>query len=142
MMERIEVISAVHPRHYAADPDSITLDVRFTNLPEPVQFTARKDDPMEHGRELYSRAVFGEFGDIEVLPLPPPTEAEQQARLNALLKQAANAMAPLLDAEALGIISEAEREQLTAWQRYRVALYRLPQSDGWPAEVTWPEAPR
>ncbi|QCG49483.1 tail fiber assembly protein [Aeromonas schubertii] len=141
-MERIEVLSAVHPRHYAADPASITLDVRFTHLPESVQFTARKDDPMEHGRELYSRAVFGEFGDIEVLPLPPPTEAEQQARLDALLKQAANAMAPLLDAEALGIISEAEREQLTAWQRYRVALYRLPQSDGWPAEVTLPEAPR
>ncbi|WP_413164738.1 tail fiber assembly protein [Aeromonas salmonicida] len=141
-MERIEVLSAVHPRHYAADPDSITLDVRFAHLPEQVQFTARKDDPEEHGRELYSRAVFGEFGDIEVIPLPLPTEAEQQARLDALLKQAANAMAPLEDAEALGIISEAEREQLTAWQHYRVALYRLPQSDGWPAEVTWPEAPR
>jgi len=141
-MERIEVLSALHPRHYAADPDSITLDVRFAHLPEQVQFTARKDDPEEHGRELYSRAVFGEFGDIEVIPLPPPTEAEQQARLDALLKQAANAMAPLSDAEVLGIISDAEREQLTAWQRYRVALYRLPQSDGWPAEVTWPEAPR
>lgn len=141
-MERIEVLSAVHPRHYAADPDSITLDVRFAHLTEPVQFTARKDDPMEHGRELYSRAVFGEFGDIEVIPLPPPTEAEQQARLDALLKQASNAMAPLLDAEALGIISEAERELLTTWQRYRVALYRLPQGDGWPAEVSWPEAPR
>ncbi|HDT5886390.1 tail fiber assembly protein [Aeromonas dhakensis] len=141
-MERIEVLSAVHPRHYAADPANITLDVRFAHLPEPVQFTARKDDPMEHGRELYSRAMFGEFGDIEVIPVPPPAEAEQQARLNALLKQAANAMAPLLDAEALGIISEAEREQLTAWQRYRVALYRLPQGDGWPAEVNWPEAPR
>jgi hypothetical protein len=141
-MERIEVLSAVHPRHYAADPDSITLDVRFAHLPEQVQFTARKDDPEEHGRELYSRAVFGEFGDIEVIPVPLPTEAEQQARLDALLKQAANAMAPLLDAEALEIISEAEREQLTAWQRYRVALYRLPQSDGWPADVTWPEAPR
>ncbi|NLR35487.1 tail fiber assembly protein [Aeromonas hydrophila] len=141
-MERIEVLSAVHPRHYAADPDSITLDVRFAHLTEPVQFTARKDDPMEHGRELYSRAVFGEFGDIEVIPLPPPTEAEQQARLDALLKQAANAMAPLLDAEALGIISETEHEQLTAWQRYRVTLYRLPQGDGWPAEVSWPEAPR
>ncbi|WP_429067086.1 tail fiber assembly protein [Aeromonas bestiarum] len=141
-MERIEVLSALHPRHYAADPDSITLDVRFAHLPEQVQFTARKDDPEEHGRELYSRAVFGEFGDIEVIPLPPPTEAEQQARLTALLKQAATTMAPLEDAEALGIISEAEREQLTAWQRYRVALYRLPQSDGWPAEVTLPEAPR
>lgn len=141
-MERIEVLSAARPRHYAGDPDSITLDVRFAHLPDPVQFAARKDDLEAHGRELYSRAVFGEFGDIEVIPVPPPTEAEQQARLNALLKQAASAMAPLLDAEALGIISEAEREQLTAWQRYRVALYRLPQSEGWPAEVTMPEAPR
>ncbi|MGU5814406.1 tail fiber assembly protein [Aeromonas hydrophila] len=141
-MERIQVLSAVRPRHYAADPDSITLDVRFAHLPEPVQFTARKDDPMEHGREIYSRAVFGEFGDIEVIPVSPPTEAEQQIRLDALLKQAANAMAPLLDAEALGIISKTEREQLTAWQRYRVTLYRLPQGDGWPAKVSWPEAPR
>lgn len=141
-MERIEVLSAARPRHYAADPDSITLDVRFAHLPDLVQFAARKDDLEAHGRELYSRAVFGEFGDIEVIPLPPPTEAEQQARLDALLKQAANAMAPLLDAEALGIISEVERKQLTAWQRYRVALYRLPQGDGWPTEVSWPEAPR
>ncbi len=141
-MERIEVLSAARPRHYAGDSDSITLDVRFAHLLDPVQFAARKDDSEAHGRELYSRAVFGEFGDIEVIPLPPPTEAEQQARLDALLKQAANAMAPLSDAEALDIISEAEREQLTAWQHYRVALYRLPQSDGWPTDVTWPEAPR
>ncbi|HAU4888774.1 tail fiber assembly protein [Aeromonas hydrophila] len=141
-MERIEVLSAARPRHYAGDPDSITLDVRFAHLPDPVQFAARKDDTEVHGRELYSRAVFGEFGDVEVIPVPPPTEAEQQARLDALLKQATNAMAPLLDAEALGIISETEREQLTAWQRYRVALYRLPQGDGWPTEVSWPEVPR
>lgn len=140
-MERIEVISAERPRHYAGDPDSITLDVRFSHLLEPVQFAARKDDTEEHGRELYSRAVFGEFGDIEVIPLPPPTEAEQQARLNTLLKQAAAAMAPLEDAEKLGILSDEERAQLTAWQHYRVTLYRLPQSDGWPADVTIPEPP-
>jgi hypothetical protein len=141
-MERIEVLSAANPRHYAADPDSITLDVLFAHLPEQVQFAARKDDSEEHGRELYSRAVFGEFGDIEVITPAPPTEMQQQARLTALLKQAATTMAPLEDAEALGIISETERVQLTAWQRYRVALYRLPQSDGWPADVTWPEAPQ
>lgn len=141
-MERIEVISAAHPRYSAGDPDSITLDVRFAHLSEPVQFAARKDDSEAHGRKLYSRAVFGEFGDIEVIPVPPPTEAEQQARLNALLKQAANTMAPLEDADKLGIISEPEREQLTVWQRYRVTLYRLPQSDGWPTEVSWPEMPQ
>jgi hypothetical protein len=140
-MERIEVISAERPRHYAGDPASITLDVRFAHLPDPVQFAARKDDTEEHGRELYSRAVFGEFGDIEVIPVPPPTEAEQQARLNTLLKQAAAAMAPLEDAEKLGILSDEERVQLTAWQHYRVTLYRLPQSDGWPTDITIPDPP-
>ncbi len=74
-MERIELLSAARPRHYAGDPDSITLDVRFAHLPDPVQFAARKDDTEVHGRELYSRAVFGEFGDVEVIPVPPPTEA-------------------------------------------------------------------
>ncbi|MDF2415820.1 tail fiber assembly protein [Aeromonas sp. 1HA1] len=141
-MERIEVLSAARPRHDESDPDSITLDVLFAHLPEPVQFAARKDDSEEHGRELYSRAVFGEFGDIEVITPAPPTEAQQQAILADKLKQAASAMAPLEDAHTLGIISEAERERLTRWQRYRVTLYRLPQSDGWPSEVSWPEAPQ
>ncbi|ANT70223.1 tail fiber assembly protein [Aeromonas hydrophila] len=140
-MEPIKVISAKRPRHYADDPDSITLDVLFSHLSAPVPFTARKDDTEEHGRELYSRAAFGAFGEIEVIPAQQPTEAEQKAKLNELLKQAAATMAPLLDAEALGIISDAEREQLTAWQHYRVALYRLPQSDGWPTEVTLPVKP-
>jgi hypothetical protein len=72
----------------------------------------------------------------------PLSEAEQQARLNELLKQAATTMAPLLDANDLGIISDTEREQLTAWQRYRVALYRLPQSEDWPAVASWPQAPQ
>ncbi|KFN18749.1 tail fiber assembly protein [Aeromonas bestiarum] len=138
----IEVIRAEKPRTTANSSESITLDVRFCHLDDIVEFTARRDDEEHHGRELYSRAVFGEFGDIEVIPLPPPTEAEQQARLNVQLKQAANAMAPLEDADTLGLISEAERQQLTAWQRYRVALYRLPQGDGWPTEVSWPEAPQ
>ncbi|PPA29011.1 phage tail protein [Aeromonas jandaei] len=140
-MEQIEVISAARPRHYAGELDSITLDVLFAHFSEPVQFAARRDDPEEHGRELYIRAMFGEFGDIEEIPLPPPTEAEQQARLNTLLKQAAAAMAPLEDAEKLGILSDAERAQLTAWQHYRVTLYRLPQSEGWPIEVTFPDVP-
>ncbi|MGY4041057.1 tail fiber assembly protein [Aeromonas hydrophila] len=140
-MEQIEIISAAHPRHLANDAETITLDVLFAHLTEPVPFTARKDDTEPHGRELYSRAIFGEFGPIDVIPAAPPGETKQQAILAERLAQAASAMAPLLDAEALGIISEAERMQLTAWQYYRVALYRLPQSEGWPSEVIWPDVP-
>lgn len=138
---KIEIISAKSPRHIAGDSDSVTMDVLFSHMSEVVQFTAKKDDPEEHGRELYSRAMFGEFGDIEVIPESPPTETELQARLDALLKQAAAAMAPLEDADKLGIISESEKAKLTAWRLYRVALYRLPQSKGWPSDVEIPEQP-
>lgn len=138
----IEVITAANPRHLAGDQESITLDVRFSHLEEVVEFTARRDDAEQHGRELYSRAVFGEFGEIKVITPPPPTEAELLARLDEALKRAAAVMAPLEDADKLGIISEHEKAQLTAWQRYRVALYRLPQSEGWPIDVIWPDAPQ
>ncbi|MBW3691681.1 tail fiber assembly protein [Aeromonas dhakensis] len=138
----IEVITAANPRHFAGDQESITLDVLFSHLEEVVEFTARRDDAERHGRELYSRAVFGEFGEIKVITPPPPTEAELLARLDEALKRAAAVMAPLEDADKLGIISEREKVQLTAWQRYRVTLYRLPQSEGWPTDVTWPDAPQ
>ncbi|MGL4887809.1 tail fiber assembly protein [Aeromonas veronii] len=138
----IEVITAANPRHLAGDQESITLDVRFSHLEEVVEFTARRDDAERHGREIYSRAVFGEFGEIKVITPPPPTEAELLARLDEALKRAAAVMAPLEDADKLGIISEREKAQLTAWQRYRVALYRLPQSEGWPTDVIWPDAPQ
>ncbi|WP_434664391.1 tail fiber assembly protein [Aeromonas sp. NJAU223] len=137
-----EIIQARNVTAHPDQKDELNMEVLFSHLQEFVPFTASRNDCEEHGRELYSRAMFGEFGDIRELVLPPPTEAEQRAHIDALLKQAAAAMAPLEDADKLGIISEAEREQLTAWQRYRVALYRLPQSNGWPAEVTWPEAPQ
>jgi hypothetical protein len=141
-MEHIEIIHAEHPRQYDGDSETITLDVLFSHLPDAVQFAARKDDHEQHGRELYVRAVFGEYGPIEVSTPPPPTEAKQQARLNEERHRATAVMAPLEDADRLGIISESEKAQLTAWQHYRVALYRLPQSEGWPTDVAWPDAPQ
>lgn len=138
-------IDIIKVRNVTAHPEQdneLNMEVLFAHLPAFVPFTARRNDCEEHGRELYSRAMFGEFGPIEVITPPPPTEAQQQAILTDKLALAASAMAPLEDAETLGIISEAERERLTAWQRYRVTLYRLPQSDGWPTEVSWPEAPQ
>jgi hypothetical protein len=122
--------------------DSLNMEVQFSHLADFVPFTANKGDSAEYGRELYVRAMYGEFGPITEIAAPPPSEAAQRERLAAKQQQATLAMAPLEDADKLGIISDTEREQLTAWQQYRVALYRLPQSEGWPAEVSWPEAPQ
>ncbi|MDQ1884263.1 tail fiber assembly protein [Aeromonas salmonicida] len=138
----IDIIKVRNVTAHLELDNELNMEVLFAHLQAFVPFTARRNDCEEHGRELYSRAMFGEFGPIEVITPLPPTAAQLQDRLTDKLALAASAMAPLEDAETLGIISDAERERLTAWQRYRVTLYRLPQSDGWPTEVSWPEAPQ
>ena len=123
------------------DDTSITLDVLFSHMPDRMPFTAKNDDFEGHGRELYDRAMSGEFGEIVIVPKPKPTDAEQRIRITERLSKAALVIAPLEDAEKLGIITESELTQLSAWRLYRVELYRLPQSAGWPTDVTWPEQP-
>ncbi|WP_404836482.1 tail fiber assembly protein [Aeromonas media] len=142
MGQEITIISASNPRCYQSDGEAITLDVRFSHIPHPIPFTAKRDDVELHGRELYSRAVFGEFGDITVLTPPTLSEDDPRARLDEALKQAAAAMAPLEDADELGVIRESEKIQLIAWRHYRVALYRLPEIEGWPTAIIWPEMPQ
>jgi len=44
--------------------EAIDLTVKFSHFPEPVQFTATPHDIEPHGRELYRRAVAGEYGDV------------------------------------------------------------------------------
>lgn len=126
----VAVKSARNPVWSNEGRTSVDLEVEFSHLPGLVHFTASPDDVEGHGGELFELAMAGEFGPIEVITPSLPTEAEQQARLNALLKQAATTMAPLEDAEKIGIITDSEAAKLLAWRRYRVALYRLPESDG------------
>lgn len=140
-MMNVEIVSAENPRRMEWDETSITLDVLFSHEQELMPFTAKADDLEKHGRELYVRALRGEYGEIAVIATPKLTDEQQRARLDNALKQAAAIMAPLEDAEKLGIASEEELSLLAAWRLYRVEVYRLPQSAGWPADVTWPEQP-
>lgn len=139
----IEVISAKKPRRYQGGK-SITLDVLFNHLPEPVPFTAVADDSAEYGRELYVRALFGEFGEISELepPLGIQPDAIARKQLNDLMAQAERRIAPLRDAVDLGIATELESERLLAEQTYRVALMRVPEGAGWPDDIVWPEIPQ
>lgn len=51
------------------------------------------------------------------------------------------AIAPLQDALELDEATEAEAALLKEWKRYRVALSRLPEQEGYPSEVDWPAPP-
>lgn len=85
---------------------------------------------------------------VEELPVPVPPEPvpadplqqaqEEVARLRAI---ADAAIAPLQDAVDLEEATEAEIVLLKEWKRYRVALNRLPEQSGYPANIEWPDPP-
>jgi hypothetical protein len=49
-----------------ANEESTAIDcmVTFDHIGQPVPFTASINDVAEHGREIFARAVAGEFGTV------------------------------------------------------------------------------
>lgn len=64
-------------------------------------------------------------------------EAEQ--RKTQLLAMATSVIDPLQDAVDLDMVTEGEKEMLTAWRRYRVLLSRVDVSKA--PDVDWPKKP-
>lgn len=129
-----------------AEHTRINMTVLFEELAEqygPVPFTACPNDTEAHGRELFERAVAGEFG--EIAEYEPPAEAVVIRQINGqrdrLLASAALRIAPLQDAVDLDVATDEQRERLNAWKKFRIALSQLEQDAGWPRALTWPIPP-
>ena len=56
--------SAHSPAYADAEGCCISLMVKFAEFNEELPFGATNHDPHEHGRNIYERAVDGEFGEI------------------------------------------------------------------------------
>jgi len=68
--------SAHSPAYAAEDGSCISLMVKFAEFNEELPFGATPHDPHDHGRNIYERAVAGEFGEI-VPFVAPSTESGQ-----------------------------------------------------------------
>ncbi len=64
-----------------------------------------------------------------------------QAELAGYRKIADEAIAPLQDAIDIDDATDEEKALLTLWKKYRVALNRLPDQEGYPNTVDWPALP-
>ncbi|WP_251962302.1 tail fiber assembly protein [Pseudomonas sp. Marseille-Q5299] len=64
-----------------------------------------------------------------------------QAEIAGLRKVADDAIAPLQDAVDIEDATTEEVAALTLWKKYRVALNRLPEQEGYPNEISWPAPP-
>ena len=72
----MNIIEAKNPKYIAADKKIIQLEVKFEEIQDMgfLPFGATEDDVEAHGRELYRRALSGEFGEIEELVRDLETE--------------------------------------------------------------------
>jgi len=128
----LTIESAHRPAYFDAAGTVITLQVKFTELESEVPFGATPTDPEAHGRDLYARAVAGEFGPVA--PYVPPSNdvlaAEVRTKRDALLKDTDWTQLP-----------DVPQETKDLWAPYRQALRDVTEQTGFPADVVWPVPP-
>lgn len=127
MNNKIKVISAHSPVWATPEKVSITLQVQFSHFPGEVPFTATKTDPMEHTKELFGRALAGEYGEIAEYAGPSQEDTQQYvlARRHARSKAEVESRIQILErAKRLGMVTDAELAELDELERYSVELMR------------------
>jgi len=131
------LMNAHSPQYGTSDCEAINLTVEHPDFGW-IPFTARADDAEPLGADLYARAAAGEFGPIAAYVGPSAEEmladqvrAERASRLAQLDAIVAN--------PSRWVAFTAEQQGALA--AYRQALLDVPQQDGFPGEVDWPEMP-
>ena len=135
-------LDVLNPQWANAEHTAINVTLIEAEMGE-LPFTAMLNDSTEYGPEIFERVVAGDFG--EVAAYEPPSDAAllpaarfQQKRL---MQDAGLAVAPLQDAVDLGVATDEQVEQLSAWKFYRIELSEVPQQAGWPRTIEWPIKP-
>jgi hypothetical protein len=123
---------------YAKDPvwanrskTLINVTARFEEIEEDLPFTANPDDTEEHGRDIYAKALEGEFG--EVAPFDPP-----QVPLDYVEWAVREIRNEKLQTEVDPIVTnplrwgELSPEQQQAYSNYRRALLDITEDPAFP----------
>jgi hypothetical protein len=131
----LEVISARNPVWVNAEHTCIDLYVLFSCFPNELHFTAQPNDCEVHGRDLYHRALTGEFGEVaEYVPPPGPTIEEQ----SVIERQNRDQLISDTDWTQASDIPQSTKDK---WAVYRQLLRDVPQQEGFPFNIVWPEKP-
>ncbi len=72
----MKLLYAKNPRWANRGQSRIDLQVRFEEIAEELPFTAEPNDVEAHGRDIYARAVSGEFGEVAQFEATPPSLEE------------------------------------------------------------------
>jgi hypothetical protein len=112
----MNIITAHSPTWQNPEHTAITLTVNFKDLGE-LPFSAIPDDTEAHGRDIYARAVAGEFGAVAEYAAPVPDAAQ----LLATFHQQARAALAASDTTVLRCLAVGVPVP-DAWTAYRADL--------------------
>lgn len=115
----IMVYTSVENPRWASGKDAIFLCVKFDNLETSVDFLASPYDSEPHGRELYVRAMAGDFGAIQ-----EPVKEKFVKTLEQKQADLKNTITNLLEAKAKELNFESFADALTYCDEPAVPLYQ------------------
>jgi len=124
-----------------AEQTIINCEVDFDDLDkEFVPFSATADAMYDHEKEIFNRAVAGEFGPVAAYaPPPPPTREELADRARFIRDEELKKLDALVSNPLRwNGFSEQTKQALAD---YRQALLDVPQQSGFPENINWPTAP-
>jgi hypothetical protein len=122
-----------------AEHTRINCEVDFEHLNEEfVPFTANPDDVEQHGKEIFAKAIAGEFGAIDEYTPPPLSFFEDMVReqRNFLLVELDDFVS---NPFRFNVLTVEQKDELAI---YRQALLDVPQQSGFPMDVAFPEKPQ
>jgi hypothetical protein len=122
---KLTFVYANNPKWANRSQTLIDLTVRFEGFDSDLPFGANPNDPEQHGRDIYARALAGEFGPIAPFD-PTPYTTEDVA---ATIKEKRNELLQESDWTQLPDVPQATKD---AWSTYRQALRDIPQQAGFP----------
>lgn len=125
---------AKNPQWVNSKKQQINLVVKFAEIDEELNFTADPTDSVEHGRILFEQAVNKKYGEIAEPDLSAELEKEK-----ILVRMKRNQLLSVSDWTQSLDIPQTTRERYAS---YRQALRDVPQQEGFPQQVIWPDLPQ
>lgn len=142
----IKHIDVKNCRWSNAEHTVIDCDVNFEHLTEEyVPFSACATassgllahtivDP--HVKEIFDRAVAGDFGPVAEYVAPAPPSDDELAQLARMKRD------QLLVASDWTQLPDVPQELKNVWAQYRQDLRNIPTQLGFPRSIVWPTAPQ
>jgi hypothetical protein len=117
-----------------------TVDLTLNGVTETVGYIADKDDVAETGQWVYAQIINGEAGEIAEYVPPAPPSNEQLAEMARAMRGHLLQRLDVFVSNPLRWSTLSEDMQAEA-SGYRQALLDVPQQEGFPSTILWPEAP-